>query len=94
MALAAAISKQPAQKVHSLETMRLTIGFLAIGSPLIRVANAEERRWSGLWPPIFGLSEPAPELLAGQSLPSFANFRFGRAQTDSIVDGGGLTQFM
>jgi len=35
-----------------------------------------------------------PELLPGQSLPSFANFHFGRAQTDSIVDGDRLTQFM
>jgi hypothetical protein len=34
-----------------------------------------------------------PELLAGQALPSFANFHFGRAQTDSIVDGDRLTQF-
>jgi hypothetical protein len=42
----------------------------------------------------FQTFRPGPELLAGQSLPSFANFRFGRAQTDSIVDGGGLTQVM
>ena len=35
-----------------------------------------------------------PELLPGQSLPSFANFRFGRAQADSIVEGDRLTQFM
>jgi hypothetical protein len=44
MALAAAVRKQPAQKVNALETMRLTIGFFAIGSPLTRAANAEERR--------------------------------------------------
>ena len=60
MALAAAISKQPAQKVHSLETVRLTIGFFAIGSPLILTANAEERRWSGLWPPIFRVQDRGP----------------------------------
>ena len=44
MALAPAISKQPAKKLHSLKTMRLTIGFLAIGSQLIRTANVVERR--------------------------------------------------
>jgi hypothetical protein len=94
MALAHVISKQPTEKLHSLKTMRLTLGFLAIGSQLIRTVNAAERRWSGLWPPVFRVSGPGPSFLPGQSLPSFANFRFGRAQTDSIVDGDRLAQFM
>jgi hypothetical protein len=53
MALAPAISKQPTKQLHSLKTMRFTIGFVAIGSQLIRIANAMERRWAGLWPPAF-----------------------------------------
>ena len=52
MAVALAVTKQPTKKLHSVKTMRLTIGFLAIGSQLIRTANAVERRWSGLWPPV------------------------------------------
>jgi hypothetical protein len=88
MAAAAAISKQPTKKLHSLKTMMLTIGFVAIGSQLIRTANAEARRWSDLWPPVFRVSGP------GLSFWRPANFHFGRAQTDSIVDGDRLTQFM
>ena len=52
MAVALAISKQPTEKLHALKTIKSTIGFLAIGSQLIRTANAVERRWSGLWPPV------------------------------------------
>jgi hypothetical protein len=60
MALAAAISKQPTKKLDSLKAMRSTIGFFAIGSQLIRTANAVERRWSGLWPPVLRVSWPSP----------------------------------
>jgi len=94
MALAHAISKQPTEKLHALKTMRLTLGFLAIGSQLIRTVNAVERRWVRSLAASFQSFRAGPELLPGQSLPSFAIFRFGRAQTDSIVDGDRLAQFM
>src|SRR5947209_726820 len=60
MALAPAISEQPTKKLHALKKMRLTIGFLAIGSQLIHTANAVERRSSGLWPPVVRASGPGP----------------------------------
>src|SRR5260370_32869950 len=71
MALAPAISKQPTKKLDSLKMMRLTIGFLAIGSQLIRTANAVERRWSGLWPPVFRVSGPGPRFWRASLCSSF-----------------------
>src|SRR5260370_42283274 len=92
MALAPAISKQPTKKLQSLKTMRLTIGFLAIGSQLIRTGNAVERRGSGLWPPVFRVSGPGPSScranLHRHSPISFwqgtDRFDSGRRPTDTI----------
>jgi hypothetical protein len=93
MPLTAAISKQPTEKFHSLKAMRLTIGFLAIGSKLIRTANAEERR-SALWPPFSEFEDQAPSFWLANLYRHSPIFYSGRAQTDSIVDGDQLAQFM
>ena len=86
MALAAAINMQPMKKFRTLQTVRSTIGFLAIsnsrshqecrGTPLVQCLATDLQSLGS-----------EPEALARQSLFVISNCRFGMPQTDSTMEG-------
>ena len=86
MALAAAINMQPMKKIRTLQTVKLTIGFLASA---VSRSHQECRGTQLVQSLAAGLQSlgSEPEVLARQSLFVISNCLFGMPQTDSTMEG-------